>query len=361
MKSKIECLLQSSSGLKGREIAKQLKLDKKSVNSFLHHDESGLFKCVENRWYLDRTATVVKIEKSGWLRASDFEKILFENEDLWLESVESIRLEFRNCTILLGAISRILCLVNQLSINGKCITLDFSECSESFSYLCRVGLFDELDETVNVIPKIQDHSCHYGQNSKVMEFVSIPFETQETDLPTRLKQSFVELAGEEYANTAFGFIAEFINNIIEHSETRIPGVAALQVYGKGKKRKNVQTVFSDSGKGIIGTLRPVLQLRYPKLYRKYPLDNTKSNALLLQEVFENGGISGAKDPHYKSRGLGMKLSAKNAAKFDATICIRQECFEITIKYQEGQVDEFSYQDKLTKILGTHICFDFYLD
>ncbi len=360
MKSEIQLLLHNNPGLKGREIAKRLNLNKKSVNSFLHHDDSGLFTCSDDRWYLSDKETVVEIAKTGWLRISDFENILMEQEDLWSSSVDRIRLKFCDCSILLGAISRILCLVNQLAHEGKDITLDFSECEGSFTYLCRVGLFDELDGSINVVPEVQDSSCHYGKNNKVMEFVSIPYQTEHTDLPSKLKQSFIALAGEEHANTAFGFIAEFINNIIEHSESPIPGVAALQVYEKGGIGKNVQTVFSDSGKGIVGTLRPVLKSRYSDLFEKFPEDNSESNAMLLKEVFESGGISGAKDPNYKSRGLGMKVSAKNAAKFDATICIRQECFEITMKYRGGKVHEFYFYENLTKMLGTHICFDFYL-
>ncbi len=43
MKSEIQLLLHKNPGLKGREIAKRLNLDKKSVNSFLHHDDGRLF------------------------------------------------------------------------------------------------------------------------------------------------------------------------------------------------------------------------------------------------------------------------------------------------------------------------------
>nr|WP_216610548.1 ATP-binding protein [Vibrio coralliilyticus] len=353
--------MRESPGLKGREIANRLGLDKKSVNSFLHHDDSGLFIRLDNEWYLSDKETVVEVAKTGWLRISDFENILIECEDLWSNSVDRIRFKFCDCSILLGAISRILCLVNQLAHEGKSLTLDFSECERSFTYLCRVGLFDELDGAIKVVPEVQDRSCFYGKNDKVMEFVSIPYQTEHTDLPTKLKQSFISLAGEEHANTAFGFIAEFINNIIEHSETSIPGVAALQVYEKGGHGKNVQTVFSDSGKGIVGTLRPVLESRYPDLFKMFPQDNAETNASLLKEVFEKGGISGAKDSNYRSRGLGMKISAKNAARFDATICIRQEYFEISLSYRDGKINEFYFQESLTKILGTHICFDFYLD
>ncbi|MBO2634960.1 ATP-binding protein [Shewanella algae] len=361
MKADIIDLLNKKPGLKGREIAKLLGLDKKDVNSLLYNDATDDFQQKDLLWFIRPKSVVVRVEKTGWLSALDFDDILSRSPDLWLDSTPEIRFEFHNCSIMLGAIARILSLVNQLACVGKKIILDFSECSESFSYLCRVGLFDALNQAVQVFPKVQDHSTHYGKNIKLMEFVSIPAGTEESNLPKRLKDAFVELAGDQYANTAFGFIAEYINNIIEHSQTPIPGVAALQVYGKGAKRKKVQTIFSDSGRGIIGTIRPVLKSRYPLLHKKYPLKGKDSDVNLLKEVLEFGGVSGAQDADFKGRGLGLKVSARNAAKFDATICVRQETFELTLKYRQGALHDCTSRTKLQKILGTHICFDFYLD
>ncbi|MBE0377779.1 hypothetical protein [Pseudoalteromonas prydzensis] len=360
MKAKIVELLTNNPGLKGKEIARKLSLEKKSVNSFLYHDKSGTFIERKNEWFLANIGAVLRFEKSGWLTTCDFEALLKEGSDVWCDSIETVRFEFYNCSILLGAISRLLSLVNQLASIGKHVTLDFTGCKKSFSYLCRIGLFETFHESVTVLPQIKDSSSYYGGNNKVMEFVLIPAETQQTNLPVKLKNSFIELAGEQHSNAAFGFIAEFINNIIEHSQTPTPGVAALQVYGKSKNRTKVQTVFSDSGKGIIGTLRPVLAKRYPQLHNKYPPNKENSDIHLLNEVLQSGGVSGANDANYLGRGLGLKLSAKQAAKFDATICVRQETFELTLKYVDGKLDESSYSSDLKKISGTHICFDFFL-
>ncbi|CAE6919626.1 ATP-binding protein [Vibrio alginolyticus] len=359
MKRKIIALLTKSPGLKGREIAKTLGFDKKAVNSFLHHDESGTFVKNDNQWSLAIKESTVRIAKNGWLTTSDLDDLLTKCEDVWSDDFDTVRFEFSKCAILLGAVARLLCLVNQLAASGKKVVLDFSDCRDSFTYLCRVGLFETVDPSVAIIPEVEDLSCHYGQNKKVMEFVTIEANTQETNLPTKLKNAFIELAGEEHANSAFGFMSEYINNIIEHSQTSIPGVAALQVYGK--TRTKVQTVFSDSGEGIVGTLRPVLAERYPRLHSKYPLKKRDSDILLLKEVLEKGGVSGARDENYKARGLGLKLSAKNAAKFDAKICVRQEKFELTLKYKDGKLDDYFYRTDLKKLEGTHICFDFYID
>lgn len=362
MLEKIKTILKESPGLKGREIAKKLGKQRKTINSYLSRNNEGLYQDEENyKWYLADSCEILRFEKDGWLTGGDFENLLSSSKSLWAEDVKDIKLEFHDCAILLGAITRIVCLVNQLAAVGKKVTLDFINCTSSFSYLCRVGLFEILDDTVEVVPKIQDYTYRYGKNKRIMEFVRIEAGTKQTNLPTKLKQSFVELADEELANTAFGFIAEFINNIIEHSNTQIPGVAALQVYTRGNDRKKVQTVFSDNGNGIIGTLRPVLKERYPELQAKYPADKDNADVFLLKEVMLHGGISGADDENYTGRGLGLKLSAKQAAKFNATVCVRQETFELTIYYRDGAYHHSFHRTNLKKISGTHICFDFHLD
>lgn len=360
MKTRIINLLSNTPGLKGKEIANKLQLEKKAVNSFLYHDKSGIFSQINNEWFVTNDELIVCFDKSGWLTTSGFETVLQAHDDVWSTSASTIRFEFCDCSIMLGAISRILSLVNQLSYSGKAVVLDFTLCRQSFSYLCRIGLFETFQETVTVIPEIQDSSAYYGNSKKVMEFVQIPFKTDKTDLPLKLKQSFIELAGEIHSNAAFSFIAEYINNIIEHSHTVTPGVAALQVYNRGGNRTKVQTVFSDSGKGIVGTLRPVLAERYPELHHRFPEHMQNSDIFLLKEVLQFGGISGADDEDYSGRGLGFKTSAKQAAKFNATIYVRQEVFELTLKYVDGRFDKFIYCSNLTKISGTNICFDFFL-
>ncbi len=359
MENDIANVLREQPGLTGRQIAKVLGVTKKEVNSFLHHDDSGRFSATDNHWSLEESGVQICFDQDRWLVASKFEELLCASPDLWDADKDLITFRFVNCNILLDAISRILALVNQLASEGKQVTLDFSQCKESFGYLCRVGLFEVIDPRIVVVPEVKDCSEHYGQNNKVMEFVSIAPNTTETDLPSKLKTAFVNLAGDKHANAAFAFMSEFVNNIIEHSNTPVAGFAALQVYGG--QRKKIQTVFSDSGDGIIGTLRPVLKERYPSLYNKYPQNIPSDNAKLLKEVFEFGGVSGANDTEYEGRGLGLKVSAKTASKFDATIRIRQANFELELGYSGGKMNTDKVFYDLNKLNGTHICFDFYLE
>ena len=60
-------------------------------------------------------------------------------------------------------------------------------------------------------------------------------------------------------------LSELLQNVEEHSGAATPGFAGLQFY---KKTNHIQTVISDSGLGIVGTLMPVLSQRYPELAMK---------------------------------------------------------------------------------------------
>ena len=67
-------ILKRTPGLKGREIAKQLDLNKKTVNSFLSKNHEGLYQDKEWKWYL----TDIKTHKlilncNSWVTAESFE------------------------------------------------------------------------------------------------------------------------------------------------------------------------------------------------------------------------------------------------------------------------------------------------
>jgi anti-sigma regulatory factor (Ser/Thr protein kinase) len=68
----------------------------------------------------------------------------------------------------------------------------------------------------------------------------------------------------ELAGAAWTIFAELIDNIFSHSKTPLDGYAALQFYPNGN---SLQVAVSDSGLGIMDTLRPVLKRESPALDR----------------------------------------------------------------------------------------------
>jgi Transposase len=93
----------------------------------------------------------------------------------------------------------------------------------------------------------------------------------------------------------------------ERDHTRLDGYAALQVYSGGNR---LSVAVSDSGLGIMGTLRPSLATEFPKLAGLPDTD-------LLVEVFRQGPSR-----HGLDRGCGLKGCAAKAIKFGANLDVR---------------------------------------
>ncbi len=174
-------------------------------------------------------------------------------------------------------------------------------------------------------------------------------------IPKRLKNSLVKCAGERYTQSAFTFISELFGNVMDHAKSEIPGFAALQYYRKGGK---IQAVISDSGIGIVGSLQPVLELKYQELFRQLDFSKPEAGPELVLHVFKQGRISSSDDD---GRGLGLKRSGDVAADFNATVTVRQKNFELTMVYSDGRFNRSYHRVDMPTILGTHICFDFLID
>ncbi|MBL4662022.1 MAG: hypothetical protein JKY22_00275 [Flavobacteriaceae bacterium] len=351
--------------MKGREIANVLDLNKKEVNSYLYKNKSKFRINSNNQWFnLQGSSHTLELEGDTWVNADSFESSLLNSGCLLSSKSDSYTIILpKECKPLLESIARLLAISNQLNYLGNKVEINLKECKATKSYLNRIGFFDLLHPDIVVKPRRPKRSTariYRGNNESVVELGEIDPKQPERALPKMLKKSFVAEAGEEYQDAAFTFFSELFDNICEHSETPIPGFAALQVYGKnGNGRHHIQVVVSDSGKGIVETLKPVLKKYYPELHRDLDFTHPESNALLLEKVLLDGRITRKGDPEETGRGLGLKRSADYAPQYNARISVRQEAFELKIFYKNGAVRTRSNKN-LPRILGTHICFDFYL-
>ena len=111
----------------------------------------------------------------------------------------------------------------------------------------------------------------------------------------------------ELEGAAWTILAELIDNVFSHSQTPLDGYAALQAYQSGNR---LTVAVSDSGLGIMETLRPSLQNEFPRLAGL-------SDVQLLVEVFQQG-----LSRHGSDRGCGLKGSATKAIKFRAELDVR---------------------------------------
>lgn len=116
-----------------------------------------------------------------------------------------------------------------------------------------------------------------------------------------------------------------------------------------KKGQSLIVAVSDSGLGIMETLRPALKYDSPNLFRLSDTD-------LLVEIFRQG-IS----RHGSDRGCGLKGSAAKAVKYKAELDVRLPNLRILLTPgQKGYHIAHCYEN-LPLIWGTHICFNFMLD
>ncbi len=360
MKESIEKILTKKSPQKAVDIAKALGLTRKEVNSFLHKNTDSFVKDTDFQWsVISRDELIVNLQPKNWIDCQSLEASLVAAGsplDSHCECITFIIPE--KSAILLEASARLLALCNQLVHIGKKVKLDFTACKSTLTYLDRVGVLTQLHEKISVVPDRpeQTRALKYaGQSAALVEVRSIDPAKANKDIIIELTEKFVNLAGDAYKTVAYTIFAELVGNVNEHSQTPIPGFAALQVYS-GKK-KHIQTVVSDSGLGISKTLRPSLKTHYPSLYRQYQVESLSSDIALVIEAVSQGEISrfGA------GRGLGFKSTTKQAMKFDAKLSIRQDTFSVMLQFENGELADVKKFIDLVKISGTHICFDFYVD
>lgn len=359
MLDKIQLLLSTSPELKARNIANKLSLDRSAVSKILHDNEEIFVQNSDYEWSLvPRDELKVEFQVCSWMSAEIFEDSLL-GINVLDGSYSAVTFVIANdCNILLEALARILALCNQLRALKKKVTVDFSNCRKIIGYFSRIGFFDQLENGIEIKPyrpKKSRAEAYAGNNNSVVELRSIDPISPDRQIPKNLKESFEKCAGKNYSQAAFTILSELFGNVYEHSGLTEPGFAALQAYSG--KQPHIQTVISDSGAGIVGTLMPVLEKKYPGLLNKINNSKLDPRVALLTEVFLKGGFSKSDDD---GRGLGLMRSAGIAGQFSAKISVRQETFELRMNYVNGKI-KFSHILGLTRLLGTHICFDFMLD
>lgn len=356
MLDQIKAFLKKNPCSKAKTIAAKLRLDRSEVNQLLHTHKQTFLQDESYQWSLLPTATRVEFLGKDWLVAKNFEDAL-KGTSLLNSDASSVVLVLKNeAKPMLDFLARLLALSNQLVDSSKSVTLDFEESKSALSYLDRIGFFDVLNPSIDVLPKRPAGTRakeFKGNNVGVIEFRSIDPKLPDEDIPRLLQKSFVGCAGKSYTQPAFTMLSELFGNVIEHSGTVLPGFAGLQFYrGSGK----IQVVISDNGHGIVGTLGAVVPEKYPEVD---DLMRTAKHAgvALLTEVFKKGSLSQVDS---KGRGIGIYRSGTIAKRFSARVSVRQTDFELHIQHQNDNV-EFRSRTGLSQLHGTHICFEFMLD
>lgn len=363
MRDEIKKLLSQTAPLKAKEIARELALDKNHVNAFLYKNEDAFQKDSAHRWSLASDPEIVLTLPDNWVDADDFENLLRQGGARLENPSQAIRICYPSpqCKTMIDCTARLLALANQLAVRGNKVTCDLTNAHRTHTYLNRAGFFDLVHHDVAFLPARPTRSAakqYQGRSNTLVEFGVVDLASNEKRLAliSQLTETFVKLSTPAYQVAAFTVFSELIQNVAEHSKSALRGFAGLQSYGGS--RPHIKTVVSDSGVGIAHTLRPALKKHYPHLFEKFGVASLESDIGIVTEAMKVGGISrfgGA-----KGRGLGFTSSREQAMKFNAELSVRQEEFCLRFQYRDGNLVKIAEQRPVSKLLGTHICFDFYL-
>lgn len=256
-----------------------------------------------------------------------------------------------SCKVMVDAAARLLSLANQLAAAHIPVVFSFEgERHEALSYLHRASFFSLLAGTIQVLPVRPDPASverYQGQSSRLIEFQALDPRHYEAvaNVPSQLADALETALGDKmFEQTPFTLFTELINNVYDHSLTELAGCVACQVY-----QKRVQIVVSDSGIGLLATLRPkLLSLESRNL----------AESELLCRLFDKK--LDWRDSH---NGQGLQGCAKRSLKYRGQIDIRLERSRIVLYPSSTgyQLDKVHSAQGLFPIKGTHICFSFPLD
>lgn len=360
MKKRIISLLKKNPGLKARQIARELDLDRKEVSSFLIKNLDVFVQDSQAfTWSLVQTASFeLELTSSGmWVTQAHFEKALKKNgSPLDTDHGHVVIKVIDERKVLLCAAARIIALCNQLVDSNKKVELDFANNEQTLSYLNRAAFFDRLHPTVVVKPRRPAMSAaaqYMANNIGLVELLEI---SKDINVPERIKESFSEKFGDKHANKLFTVVGESVCNVEDHSQTIVPGFAGLQCYGRAPKN-SIMVVISDSGAGICKTLRPGLEEYFPEIAKKFEPSVHAADPKLILYAMVNGGLSRLGN----DRGAGLNATHGTAEKLDAIISMRQENFSVRLVYKAGALEETSWKLDLPRLRGTQIVFEFKLD
>jgi len=294
----------------------------------------------------------------GWIDARLFERALRNCGEALSGpfSVVVVRVS-AGCSLMVDVIIRLLSFCNQVLATTKRLRLEFVGGSDGcMGYLDRIGFFDCLSRDAEVTPcrpMLSGAAIYRGGNRGLVEIERFSGNVAaDRSLPDRLAAAVERGCASRHdrsqvANAIARIVSELVDNVSEYSGTSLDAYAVLQTY-----TNKVTVAVSDSGKGIMGTLRPALE------QRQSPLAD-HSDTDLLVEIFRQG-LSSHDDP---KRGTGLMASARIAIQYRANLDVRLLNQRVLLKPSENayKANTAITEERLPLLWGAHISFSLKLD
>jgi hypothetical protein len=301
-----------------------------------------------------QTSECTLVLPSGWVNPRKFEAALQQCGDALGSSFTNVVVRVSaGSKMTIDVILRVLSFCNQVVTMTKRMLLVFEGGQQDMGYLDRMGFFDHLQRAVSVSPTrplFSRAAIHRGGNATLVEIESFSGTVPaEQSLISRLGAAAQRICVTradvaQIQNSVSKIFSELVANVAEHSRSPLDGYAALQCYGRGNE---VRIAVSDSGIGIIDSLRPAL------IAKAEPAASL-SDVELLIEMFKRG-ISRLDD---QDRGNGLMASAAHAIRFQADLDIRLPRQRTFLKPANNQyAHNMAYSTAgLPLLWGTHLSF-----
>lgn len=162
-----------------------------------------------------------------WVNAKKLDDVMLLSKSPHSPEVVTVSFCFpEGCKIMVDAGMRLLSLANQLCLSDKKVCFLFQQGIDStMGYLNRLGFFDHLDGSVDVLPerpKVSLASIHRGTNNDLMEIVCINRGKRDHSVPSRLADIIMHSSssgdgGKKIGLMGFTIFGELIDNILDKS------------------------------------------------------------------------------------------------------------------------------------------------
>lgn len=303
--------------------------------------------------------TVIRVDlPHGWLKPEQFEALAAADglRERLAAGATALFCFPHPAALPAGIGLTLLSLLNQLAaIDEGRVRLEF-ESRDLFAYLNRNGFLHLLDgriETTPARPSVSSAEVHRGMSDRLVEIAAlVPGTSGDVkqslvgDLVDKLIQFYpADNRAKRLRGSVFTALGELVDNVFNHSFTRIPGYAILQAY-KGTKPA-VQIAVSDSGLGIPRSIRQALTERVA----------AKSDVELIVQAFRDGL---SRHGTTSGRGCGLPRCAALATEYGSWLRVRTPEALVTLHpaRKPGSPHEAHVVLPRGRLDGTHICLEF---
>lgn len=296
-----------------------------------------------------------------WLSAYSFEKILLE------QNLSGVNAKSEICFVIpeevgftIETIVLLLHISNQLADKGHNIQLEFANCNCKLMGYCKyMRFFDNLDSRIHVTPCPSTVDCEDADHPAVVKMEVLNCKRDLTGLAKQLAKSIIngielypsiEISDREKNKLEHlhrTIITELINNVQEHSETKLNGFATMQVYGGQRPRASL--VICDSGLGVFNTLRASEEPENAH----YKHESFKE---IIKRIFDEGVTRKKHD----DGGTGLRTCFRKALRMNSDITIRTDCNQFRLfklNEHDHPIEALKINDNFMDIKGTFLCFE----